>query len=309
MRLTDRQVARLAFAANVIALIFWTLCLAAGPTPKGLSVFTIDFSRVGESFKREFDHDLESIHLKRSPAETIAMATPALFHRDLPPAVGTALSQGRSTIDSAESIARSKATGGLNAMESQLLKEVNREYESLLNRLLVRSEHVFYVTTTCELAGTGPNSTRCSGYANSALLGIEICFFIGFTFTFIAVLSCTHTAFSEGEPFLSPLKVYLAVLAPSLLVLFTTLTIMLVIVTTVIIDMVKDFTGITAHAGVGFWLLTSFAAGLQVFSSVLLVLRVPTRVLGANEKPGDQSYFEREVESKSQEGHEWLDKQ
>ena len=135
-----------AAVASVIAFLFTILCLCAGEQEiSGLPLFTINLSHVGEFLKEELDQKIRSIHLKRSAPGIAAGATPTPLQRfDVPHAVTTALSPGRSKLVSVESNARSHAISILHAGGEQLVEAVNDAYEEVLADLHLGGKHEYY---------------------------------------------------------------------------------------------------------------------------------------------------------------------
>ena len=258
-----------AAVASVIACLLTILCLCASEQwISGLPLFTINLSHVGEFIKEELDQKIRSIHLKRSAPGIAARATPTPLQRfDVPHAVTTALSPGRSKLVSVESNARSHATSILHAGGEQLVEAVNDAYEEVLADLHLGGKHEYY--------------------ANEFVV-IQVFYIFSVVFVALAMVSCVVMLLPEAQierssteskvcVYVWRVRRVLEACAPVMLLLSSALATATTLGVSSVVEMFAKFTDIECDLGGGFIALTWLAFCLQAFSTYLVLERVGGR--------------------------------
>ena len=248
-----------AVVAGVIACLFTILCACASEQSiSGLPLFTINLSHVGESTKKELDQQIRSIHLKRSPRGITVGATLTPLQRfDVPNAITTALSQGRSKLTSVESNARSHATNILHAGEEQLVKAVNDVYEEVLADLHLGGMHEYYAS--------GFGVIHWFYICSAVLVALAILCSLATTLRLDAPLERPATR-QQVWKCVWQVGRGVEVLALSALLLSSVFASAATLGVSSVIDMFGQFTDIECDAGAGFLALTWLAFILQLYT-------------------------------------------
>ncbi|KAK5137716.1 hypothetical protein LTR08_007287 [Meristemomyces frigidus] len=152
-----------------IAVILSILCVYAGHTPGMMddyAIFTLNTSRIGQNLCEELDTKISSVHFKRAeplmvptitavPTTMITMA-PRGIASDVTSLAGhassaihSAESVVHSKATSVESAAASRATSALGAVQTNVIKAVNKAYNGLIADLELKDFYAVHMMATC----------------------------------------------------------------------------------------------------------------------------------------------------------------